>query len=222
MRPVILVFVAGCIGLAQPHAGPGSVPGPGFGAFNAIQPQNRSAQPPGHILTPPPVAHQHHGRSVVAVPYPVYYYGGYYGFGYDSAPLAPQQQQGYYNDPGYADQSQPPVVIINQNYRPEPINPVIHDYTNTPLPESTLKKFDSDQTAAVVVDAEPTIYLIAMRDHTIFPALAYWVEGDTLNYITTEGVHNRATLDLVDRDFSKQLNDERHIQFKLPVPIPGH
>ena len=70
--------------------------------------------------------------------------------------------------------------------------------------------------AGAVNDDQPTVYLIAMSDHTIFPAVAYWVEGDTLNYITTQGGHNRATLALVDREFSKQLNDERHVEFKLP------
>jgi hypothetical protein len=55
-----------------------------------------------------------------------------------------------------------------------------------------------------------------MKDHTIYPAIAYWVENDTLNYITPQGVRNRASLTAVDRDFSKQLNDERHIEFALP------
>ena len=55
-----------------------------------------------------------------------------------------------------------------------------------------------------------------MKDHTIFPAVAYWVESDTLNYITPQGVRNRVSLDLVDRDFSKQLNKERSLDFALP------
>jgi hypothetical protein len=56
-----------------------------------------------------------------------------------------------------------------------------------------------------------------MKDHTIFPAVAYWVEDNTLNYITTQGVHNSASLDGVDRDFSKLLNSQRHIDFALPA-----
>ena len=59
-------------------------------------------------------------------------------------------------------------------------------------------------------------YLIALKDHTIYSVVAYWVDGETLNYVTREGSLNRASLDLVDRDFSKQLNDERHVDFKLP------
>ena len=55
-----------------------------------------------------------------------------------------------------------------------------------------------------------------MKDHTIYPAIAYWVENDTLNYITEQGVRNRVSLGLVDRDFSVQLNKERDIDFALP------
>jgi len=39
---------------------------------------------------------------------------------------------------------------------------------------------------------------------------------DTLNYITQQGVRNRVSLDLVDREFSAQLNKERNIDFALP------
>jgi hypothetical protein len=63
---------------------------------------------------------------------------------------------------------------------------------------------------------QPTIYLLAMTDHSIIPAIAYWTDGDTLNYITTEGVQNRVSLSLIDREFSRQLNDSRHVEFKLP------
>jgi hypothetical protein len=44
------------------------------------------------------------------------------------------------------------------------------------------------------------------------------VDGETLNYVTRDGSLNHASLALVDRDFSKQLNDERHVEFKLPAP----
>ena len=116
-------------------------------------------------------------------------------------------------DAGYAPASQPPVVIINQNFRPDTVNPVMRDYSETPLPESTMRRYDQPG----VNDDQPTVFLIALKDHTIFPAVAYWVEGDTLNYITTQGSLNRASLELVDREFSKQLNDERHIEFRLPA-----
>jgi len=220
MRPIVILLVAGAGAFAQPQ------PGPSFGSFGkSLPPINRVATGPGHIPVPPPAAHLQYSRTVI-VPYPVYY-GGYYsgfdapppayGYGYDpSAQGYAQSAPGYpYNgDPGYADLNQSPVVIINQNYRP--------DVPMAPPPDSTVRRYETpthpydNQVAAP--DAPPTIYLVAMKDHTIFPALAYWVEGDTLNYITTEGSHNRATLDLVDREFSRQLNEERHVEFKLPPP----
>ena len=33
---------------------------------------------------------------------------------------------------------------------------------------------------------QPTIYLIALRDHTIVQALGYWMEGSTLHYVSAE------------------------------------
>jgi hypothetical protein len=184
--------------------------------------------------------HPYRGGAVV-VPYPVYagggYYSGYvappvgYGYGYDPSYGAYPPGSGYYGDPGYANgygapsyadpSQQPPVVIINQNYRPDPVDPVIRDYSNTPLPPAPgMTKYENSSQPYAnqppPADAQPTIYLIAMKDHTIFPTVAYWVDGDTLNYITSEGVRNRASLALVDRAFSQQLNDERHVEFKLP------
>jgi hypothetical protein len=46
--------------------------------------------------------------------------------------------------------------------------------------------------------------------------VAYWVDGDTLNYITVQGSKNSASLDLVDREFSQQINKERRVEFGLP------
>jgi hypothetical protein len=60
------------------------------------------------------------------------------------------------------------------------------------------------------------LYLLAFKDHTILAALAYWVEGDTLNYVTESGVPNRVSLALIDKDFSKELNKQRSVEFNLP------
>ena len=73
------------------------------------------------------------------------------------------------------------------------------------------------QSPGALADDQPTIFLIAMQDHSIRPVIAYWVQGDTLNYIDQEGVMNRVSLALVDRDFSKQLNAERNVPFALPA-----
>jgi hypothetical protein len=109
-------------------------------------------------------------------------------------------------------------VILNQNFRPD--NGYQQGpYGSAPPPQPSQTPpatNDQNQGQAAAGDASFIIFLIAMKDHTIFPAVAYWVEGDTLNYITAQGVRNRVSLDLVDKDFSKQLNKERNLDFALP------
>lgn len=228
MRLVIVALLAGGPGVfAQQHSGPSGFaghPGPvgapsgavgiptgavgiprGGGSFGST-PGARLSGSGRRAPLPPPVAHPSHSRGTV-VYYPVYY-GGYY-YGYDpSVNTYAQPAPSNDGDPGYAAPGQSPVVILNQSYRPDVALPVMRDYSNTPLPDGSVQPAPNDD--------QPTIYLIAMKDHTIFPTVAYWVEGDTLNYVTTEGSPNRASLDLVDREFSRQLNDERHVEFKLP------
>jgi hypothetical protein len=60
------------------------------------------------------------------------------------------------------------------------------------------------------------VFLIAMKDHTIYAANSYWVENNTLNYITIQGDQNSASLDLVDRELSQRLNRDRKVGFGLP------
>jgi hypothetical protein len=150
------------------------------------------------------------------VPYPVYYGGYYYGnyyYGGDGGNAYGAQQPAPAYDYGLADGApgQSPVAIINQGYVPDSPNPVTRDYSDANLPPPGPDYRGNDR-----ADDQPTIYLLAMTDHTIIPAIAYWVDGDTLNYITTEGSQNRVSLSLIDRDFSRQLNDSRNVEFKLP------
>jgi hypothetical protein len=167
----------------------------------------------------PPVAHPAHGRGVVA-PYPVIY-GGYY-YGYDAPPVAGTADAAPYYDQayGYDQGGQSPVVIINQNFQPDVANPVMHDYSNVPLPPAANQYAPPVQpnaaTQNAVNDGSQLIFLIAMQDHTIYPAVSFWVVDDTLNYVTPQGAQNRVTLDLVDRPFTAQLNKERGIDLTLP------
>ena len=219
---VIALLVAGSAAFAQrPNPNPagfGSVLYPGTGGPPPARVPNGgfgsvlhpgTGGPPGHGFAPrnfipPPAAHPAHGSPLhgrtVIVPYPVYYGGTYYdpSAGYANQPAPAYDDPGSYSAPS----PQPPVVIMNQGFRPEPQAMYPPDAYQPPPQYQP--------------EPQPTIYLIAMQDHTILPALAYWVEGDTLTYIMSEGDQNRVSLSLVDRDFSKQLNDERHVEFKLP------
>jgi hypothetical protein len=205
--------------LANPGAVVGTTGGAGFGRL--IYPgtgapavaRNPRLGVSSLGASPPRVPHGSHS-AYGAVPYPVFYGGGYYDYEAPPAPTAPYSQSAYQvpgYDNGYDQMTQPPVVIINQYFRPDAANPVVRDYSNVPLREPNAA--NNDQAAA---GDQQVMFLIAMKDHTIFPAIAYWVEGDTLNYITVQGSKNSVSLDLVDRDFSQQINKERKVEFGLP------
>ena len=70
-----------------------------------------------------------------------------------------------------------------------------------------------DQSAAPA--EESAHYLIAFKDHTIYVALAYWVDGDTLHYFTSGNTHNQVSISLLDRPLTERLNKESGIDFKL-------
>ena len=179
------------------------------------------------------------GGGAVLVPYPM---GGFSSDGFSSGYSVHNPPPGYYDPifggytpgpnmlpygalPGAQPGGQPaaPTVVINQNFQTDAVRPQFRDYSNVPLPEPGVTTAppspDAAQTApqAAPADDQPTLFLIAMKDHTIFPAIAFWVQGDTLNYVTLQGAQNHVSLSLVDRDLSKQLNGERNVPFRLPA-----
>lgn len=183
----------------------------------------RGVPPPGPMVGRPGYGRGGYGGGrTVIVPYPVLAAPAYYpyGYGYDQ-PVVMQP------DVQYMPQQQPPVVIINQNYKPDTIAPVVREYNNLPQPggepppqqqqDSTLKVYENRTgPRAAIEEDKPTIFLIAMKEGNIMPALAFWVEGDTLHYITRESSHNKISLDRVDREFSVRLNKERGLDFRIP------
>ena len=63
---------------------------------------------------------------------------------------------------------------------------------------------------------DPVEALIALKDHRVHVAVAYWLLGDTLHYITPFGIHNQVSLRLVDRSLTSRLNADRLLQLVLP------
>ncbi len=132
--------------------------------------------------------------------YPYYGWGypGYYGYN-DYYPYSYYYPPAYtYGYPSYYDSGP---VVVNQNYgTPDP-----------PPPPARIREYAPSQEPG----REP-LYLIAFTDHRITAAVAYWVEGDTLHYVTREHEHKQVPLDGVDRSFSEQLNRDRRVEFHLP------
>jgi len=157
--------------------------------------------------------------------YPAYA-GGVYGYTvggyttvYNPPPGAYDPIFGVYSPEAggymYQPQAQTPVVVINQNFQPDVVRPQIVDYTNSVLPPPGPQVSPSSSVSATVGGDTPLI-LIAMKDHTIYPALAYWIQGDTLNYVMAGGAVNHVSLAQIDRELSAKLNAERRPDFKLP------
>src|ERR1035438_6124923 len=62
---------------------------------------------------------------------------------------------------------------------------------------------DSQSTASarrIANDDEPTLYLIAFKDHSIIQALCYWMVGGALQSVSVERTLTQVSLDLIDRD----------------------
>lgn len=209
----------------------------GFG--NVVYPGGTSATVPGLQRFTPNVVYPGGGGPHLVVPnskgrvapyrytgsslgyYPLYVGGFGYGYGYDpsmggdpSAPPPPPQQQA----------QQPPVTVV---YPPQPAPVIINQFgsgdgsgqTQAPVRPRMYDMPPADAQAETETETpEPTHYLIAFKDHTIYSATNYWVEGDTLHYFTAGNTHNQASLSLVDRDLTLRLNKESGVEIKLPAP----
>lgn len=173
---------------------------------------------------------------MIYVPYGVPFDPFLAGYGTAPYPAAPYYPGPYdQNAAGFYPDAPTPPVVINPNFQPDAVHPVLKDYSNVPLPapgaeqeapsaaSPNVQHLDQKTSVAQNLsvpapprDDQPTIVLIAMKDHTIYPVIAYWVEKDSLNYVTVDTVVKHVPLDQVDRDLSRTLNDQRNVEFKLP------
>jgi hypothetical protein len=170
-----------------------------FGQHRGGVPSGSRPHPAPPISYPRPINPRPLYPRTIPVPYPVFIGGGYY----------PGYASGYDN----GDANQAPIAVVNPDFRADGGTQTIVDYSNVPLPQA----YGSDDTDANgLKDDQPTVFLIALTDHTVLAAIAYWVDGDTLHWVSRDAKQNHISVSLVDRDFSKQLNDERHVEFKLP------
>jgi len=146
--------------------------------------------------------------------YPVYISGFDYPYSNQAAPdveagPAPQSQA----------QAAPPIVI-NQYFGSDSARPVVTDYGRTaakfllPIPGPHLP--GPSNPPAEYSASEQVVFFIALKNGSVYSAVAYWVDGEMLNYITPQGKRNQMSIDLVDRDLSVKLNEGRQVDFHLP------
>jgi hypothetical protein len=163
------------------------------------------------------------------------------GYGYGGAFVAPYAYpayfgSGYYYPPDYSDGSYPPGAYppgaypptqaqqqpnVTVVYPPPSAPPMVNQFGPgaMPPPGANPQPVSPYEPSSAQNDdqATPDHYLIALKDHTIYSVVAYWVEGDTLHYFTAGNVHNQASLSLVDRDLTARLNKESGQEVKLPA-----
>ena len=60
------------------------------------------------------------------------------------------------------------------------------------------------------------IFFVALNDGSVHTAIAYWVEGSTLHYMTPEYIHNQVSLALVDQKTSAALNGSQSLPLASP------
>lgn len=155
---------------------------------------------PNPNLSTRPVRRGTTGGYVYA--YPVYV--GSYGSMYDGSAY----------DGGAQQQQQNGVTIVMPPQQPV----VINQYYDAP-PKPQMMVLQPESAPAPEADAgasEAPHFLLAFKDHTIYSAIAYWVDGDTLHYFTSGNTHNQASLSLIDRDMTERLNKDTGVEVKLP------
>jgi hypothetical protein len=231
-------FSGGGIGIGTINSGFGSVVFPGgvrsFGsAVNPVYSNNSSfANRLGVVVSGMP--------ATIVAPRQNFIQGSYsYGYGGAAVYPYPVVVGGY----GYQQSqpqvtviqapSQPVPVIINPNYTADaPARPEMRVYgqgaaggvttisvpapsnpEGNPLKPGAIEVGDSTNGAAIQPNDEPAIYLIGLKDGTIYASYAYWVERDTLHYITPGHAHNQVSLDQIDVPLSRRLNRERKLDF---------
>ena len=60
-------------------------------------------------------------------------------------------------------------------------------------------------------------FVFVRRDGTVFFAVAYSWEKGTLRYVTSQGLRHTVTQDALDMDATRQFNEQRGLNFRLPA-----
>jgi hypothetical protein len=189
------------------------------GAGNAVFPAGTSANNPGLTRVNPGVAYPGGGgprlmipgtttgqsrRSVPGTSY-VYAYPIYVPF-YD--PSAGYADPGAAPAPAPAPTQPPPNVVVIYGSQPAPPVETAHPSMQVYEPAAAQPAEETPPAA--------DFYLFAFKDHSIYSAVAYWVDGDTLHYFTSGDTHRQAPLSTLDRDLTERLNRESGVKLKLP------
>jgi hypothetical protein len=144
---------------------------------------------------------------------PIYYVPNAYDTGYQPYGYSTFDQPAnpaLYPPPPPQESAPQQPIIINQYFTSR------NATTQTEGDTTTTAETAPGDPAAVPQNGVPqNYYLIAYKNHTVYTALAYWLEGDTLHYVTTQNTHNQASLSLIDLERTIKLNADNSVPFSL-------
>jgi hypothetical protein len=198
----------------------GSVLFPGGGGVRTIVPGSASSLPlhGGAVLPSRVPVNPVYGRGVGRGITPIVAYPIYVG-GYDPYSSAAQQEQQapaqQYITVVYPPQQPAPMIVYQV-----PAGETSPEAASAPQSDSNLRSYRAPSNEPATQRAQPEgediTYYLAFKDRTVYPAVAYYVEGDTLHYFTAGNQHNQVSVSLVDRDMTERLNRRSGVSVKLP------
>jgi hypothetical protein len=145
--------------------------------------------------------------------WPYYGYGYGYGYPYYGSYGYPYS---YYPDSGYSYPAyQPSTTVVYPPSQPAPDYSYSGSYSGRATP--AVPEYDGYGQQARGNESSSPIYLVAMKNHNIYAAASYSVDGSTLHYVTLDHAEKQLPLADIDRDMTMRLNRERHVPFQLPA-----
>ena len=142
---------------------------------------------------------RHHRQTYVG-------FGGYPVFYPAFGPPGVAYDQPAYDQPvGPPEQPPNPPAVIDQNFGPQPGEE-----------RRTIQSYSAPSAPRPEPSEDQPLFFIGLTDNSVYTAVAYWVEGGTLNYITPQGRHNQVSLALIDRETTARLNRGSKFQLHLP------
>jgi hypothetical protein len=118
-------------------------------------------------------------------------FGG--GYDYGGYAPAPAEQSAPVNNIVF----EPPPVFVPP---PEPIHSSIQNFT------------------PAASNAPPAFYVIALKNGSRLDAAAVWVQGNDLRYVDSDDQNHRVPLADIDRTVTRELNQARNLNLRLPPP----
>ena len=168
----------------------------------------------GYTGVGPGYGHRRRGGGGGVVAYPVYIGGGgFYGDYADQYANAPQQQLPANITIVMPPQQQGAPMVLQ--YPPDQAQGPAAEAA--PSANSNIQVYQAPTAPRPEPSDDQVLFFIALKDSSVYTAVAYWVEDGTLHYITPQGRHNQVSLDLVDRPTSTKLNEGRKVEFRLPA-----